>query len=126
MDEIILPHVNIKNDEPVIYCKFKEGIELGFPEIIELVSSIESLHNKRPYLILLDVSLIKNITNEGKRIIKRYSHIPFCMGVALFIRKYRYECAQNFVNSYNTKFPFRAFHSEQDAEEWLLSLSLDC
>lgn len=126
MNEVILPHVNIKNVEPIIYCNYNEGVELGFPEIKELVFYVESLSNKRPYLILLNVSLIKNITIEGKRMIERYCQIPFCMGVAIFIRKYRYECAQNFVQSYKTKFPFKAFYIEQEAIDWLESLTLDC
>lgn len=126
MNEIILPHVSIKLVDSIIYCKYNQGVELGFPEIIELASSIEILGSEKPYLIFLDVSLIKNITKEGKRMIERYSHIPFCMGAAIFVRKFRYECAQNFVASYKTKFPFRAFYSEKEAVDWLQSLSLDC
>jgi hypothetical protein len=126
MNEFILPHVSIKVVDSIIYCKYNEGVELGFPEIIELVSSIENLSSKKPYLIFLDASSIKNITKEGKRMIEKYSHMPFCIGAAIFVRKPRYECAYNFVNSYKTKFPFRAFYSEQEAVDWLMSLSLDC
>jgi hypothetical protein len=125
MDEFILPRFSVKYVDPIIYCKYNEETELGFPEIIELASYIESLGNKKPYLIFLDVSLIRTVTNEGRRMMERYRNISFCMGTAVFVNENKYECTRNFVNSYNTKFPFRAFNAEKEAIDWLLSLSLD-
>jgi hypothetical protein len=126
MNEIILPNVSIKYIDPIVYCKYNEKVELGFPEIQELTLCIETLSSQKPYLIFLDVNLIVNITNEGKRMLGKYSNMPFCMGTAIFIKESRYECAHNFINNYNTKFPIRVFNSEQEAVEWLLSLPLDC
>jgi hypothetical protein len=126
MKEIVLPYVSIKFTDSIIYCKFKEGIELGFPEVKEVVSCIEGLGNEKPYLILSDVRFNTNITQQGKRMLGNYINLPFCNGTAILIDENRYECAQNFVNTYNTKYPFRAFSSEKEAENWLLSLSIDC
>ncbi|HVD98785.1 MAG TPA: hypothetical protein VNB90_11325 [Cytophagaceae bacterium] len=124
MNEIILSYVGIKNVEPIIYCKYNKGVELGFPEIRELILCIETLSDKKPYLIFLDISLISNITNEGKRMMERYSDLPFCMGIAIFVQENRYECAQRLVDDNKAKFPFRAFDTEQEAVDWLLSLPL--
>jgi hypothetical protein len=126
MKEVILPYVSLKYVEPIVYCKYSKGVELGFPEIKGLISEIETISNKKPCLILSDVRSITSVTNEGKRMLEKYTQIPFCMGTAIFVKENRYECAQNFVNSYEPKFPFRAFDSESEAVDWLLTLSLDC
>jgi hypothetical protein len=126
MKKIILPNVSLKFTDPIIYCKYTERIELGFPEIQELVSCIQRFGDKRPYLILADVRFITNITREGKRIVESYSHLPFCNGTAILVEEERYECARDFVKGYEMKYPFGAFTKEQDAVDWLLSLSIDC
>jgi hypothetical protein len=126
MKEIIFPHVSIKYIEPIVYCKYNKGVELGFPEIKELISCAETLSNKKPCLILSDIRSIMNITSEGKRMLERYTHLPFCMGTAVFVGENKYECAQDFVSSYQPNFPFRVFNSEREAIDWLLTLSLDC
>ncbi len=126
MKEIVLPYVGITYDDPVSHCKFNKGVELGFPEIEEIISCVEKLNRRKPSLIFCDISLITNLTKEGRRMLEKYNNIPFCMGLAIFVNKNRYECAEDFVNNYNSKFPFRAFTTEQEAKDWLLTLSLDC
>ena len=123
MKELVLPYVSFKFIDPIVYCTCNEGIELGFPEIRELIACIETISNQNHYLILVDVRCINNITAEGRRMLKNYTHLPFCDGTALLVDESKYECAQNLVNTYSTKYPFRAFNSETEAMEWLNTFS---
>ena len=125
MNEIILPYATIRCIDPIVYCRYNKDVELGFPEIKELYSCIESIVGKKSCLIFYDVFLIGNLTNEGKRILKNYSNSVFCKGTAILIDKDRYECVQNLVNSYHLTYPFRIFNSGQDAIDWLYTLSID-
>jgi hypothetical protein len=125
MKEIILPYAGIVLKNNIVHCTFK-NIELGFPEIKEVATCIQALTDKLPYLILADLSHIRNITNQGRRILSDYSDLPFCNGTAILINKPRYECVQDLIKSYQTKYPIEVFYTEKEAEDWLKSLSIDC
>jgi hypothetical protein len=126
MNEIELPYVSIKYKTPIVYFTYKEGAELGFPEIRELVSYAEKLSGQKPYLTFSDVRTTINITNEGKKMLEDMKNMPLFRGTAVLVHNSLYKYAANFLGNYNKpKYPFRAFTSEKKAIVWLLTLPLD-
>ena len=126
MREIKLPYVTITIEEPIVYFEFKEGTELGFPEVRELISCAEKLSGKKPYLTFSDVRVDMNITNEGKRYVANLDNMPFFRGTAALVKNDIYKFAINFMNSFSkSSYPFKAFTNKQKAIDWLLTLPLD-
>ncbi len=112
--------------DPIVYFKYKEGAELGFPEIKELIDYAEKLSGYKPYVTLADARVDINITNEGKRYVANTQHMPLFRGTAAVVKNTFYQFAANFAKGYHHhKYPFKAFTSMEKAEEWLLSLPLE-
>ncbi|MES2568060.1 MAG: hypothetical protein V4565_14390 [Bacteroidota bacterium] len=126
MNLIELPYVTIHYIEPIVYFKYKEGAELGFPEVRELIALSEKLSRHKPYLTYSDVTTNLNITNEGKRVLENFDNMPLFRGSAILVKNTLYQFAADFMSYYSKpKFPFRAFTSEEKALKWLQSLSLN-
>jgi hypothetical protein len=126
INEIDLPYVSISYSNPIVHFVYKEGAELGFPEIRELISHAEKLSGNMPYVTFADVRASINITNEGKRIVADQKNMPLFRGTAALVGNSMYKFAANFMNYYNKpQYPFRAFTSEKEAIDWLLSLPLN-
>jgi hypothetical protein len=126
LNEIDLPYAYIKYAIPIVYFEYKEGAELGFPEIRELISCAEKLSSKTPYFTFADARVTMNITNEGKRILTDLNNMPLFRGTAVLVNNNIYKFAANFLNYFNNpKYPFRAFTSKEEAINWLLTLPLN-
>lgn len=126
MIKTTLSYVTISYQEPIVYFEYKERVELGFPEIRQLVAYAEELSGNKPYVTLSDVRMDINITNEGKRYVADINNMPFFRGTAILVQNDLYKIAINFIQSLNqTRYPFRAFTDKQKAEEWLSSLPLN-
>jgi hypothetical protein len=126
MNEISLDYVDIKYIDPIVYFVYKEGTELGFPEIRELISYSEKLSGNKPYVTFSDVRKNTKVTNEGKRILEDMKNMPLFRGTAVLVNNSLYKFAANFLHYYNKPgYPFRAFTSKKEAVEWLLTLPLD-
>lgn len=124
-NSIELPYVSITYINPIVYFEYKEGAELGFPEIRKLIACAEELSNHKPYVTFADARLSINITNEGKRILSDINNMPLFRGTAALVPNNLYKFAANFFSLYNTpKYPFRAFTSKEEAVQWLSSLPL--
>lgn len=124
-NEIQLPYVRIKYAAPIVYFEYKD-VELGFPEIRELIACAETITGHQPYVTLADVRCNVNITNEGRRVIDDPNNMPFFRGAAALVKNGVYKFAVNFMNNFNRpKYPFRAFTSKEKAISWLLSLPLE-
>ncbi len=125
-EHIDLSYVTITHKSPIICFAYKEGTELGFPEIKELISYAEKLSDYKPYVTLADARVNMNITNEGKRYVANTDHMPLFRGTAVLVKNSLYQLAVNFANAFNSpKYPIRAFTSEEKAIEWLMSLPLE-
>ena len=125
MNKIELSYTSIRYKEPIVYFKYKEGTELGFPEIRELVSCAEKLSGYKPYLTFSDVRVTMNITKEGKRYVENMNNMPLFRGTAVLVKNEAYKLALNFISSLNKpQYPFKAFTNKQKAIKWLLTLPL--
>jgi hypothetical protein len=124
MNSIDLPYVTISYHEPIVYFRYKEGAELGFPEIRELTALSEKLSGFKPYFTFSDVREKVNITNQGKLQLTDMNNMPFFRGSAVLVKNNLYRFAAEFMNYYNKpQYPFKAFTSEEKAISWLLSIS---
>ena len=125
MKEIHLSYVSIHYSEPIVYYTYKEGAELGFPEIRELIAYAEQTSGKKPYVTFDDVRVHVNITNEGKRVLQDMSNMPYFRGTAALVKNSIHKFAADLLNNFHRPaYPFRAFTSKEEAIEWLLSLPL--
>jgi hypothetical protein len=126
LSKINLPYVCINYTEPIVYFEYKEGAELGFPEIRKLISCAEELSNQKPYVTFADARVSMNITNEGKRILSDVKNMPLFRGTAALVNNNLYKYAANLLSLFDSpKYPFRAFTSKEEAIKWLSSLPLD-
>jgi hypothetical protein len=125
MIEIELSYVYISFKTPIVYYRYKEGVELGFPEIRELVQYAEKLSSGKPYVTLSDVRVDLNITEEGKRYVAKPEHMPLFRGTAVLVKNNMFKFAANFMNQFSKKdSPFKAFTDREKAVEWLKELPL--
>lgn len=126
MSEIELSYVTIRYEAPVVVFMFKDGAELGFPEIRELISCAEKLSDGKPYVTFSDVRVNMNITEEGKRYVSDLKNMPLFRGTAALVKNSMYSFAGNFMNYFSKKpYPFRAFITKEKAMKWLLTLPLN-
>lgn len=127
MDEIKLQYVTIKYIKPVVYFTFTTDTELGFPEIKELVSCAEKLSGGVNYFTLADIREISiSVTNEGRRMVKNNSAMPFFRGNAVVVKNNLYKYTIDFLASISSSiYPLRAFTSKEEAVNWLLTLPLN-
>jgi hypothetical protein len=77
MNEIKLAYVSITYKEPIVYFVYAKDVELGFPEMRELISSAEALSGHKPYFTFSDVRANLSITKEGKRVVEDLATCPF-------------------------------------------------
>lgn len=126
MKTIELSYASITYEAPIVYFEYKEGTELGFPEIRELIACAEQLSGHTPYLTFSDVRVNMNLTNEGKRYVENMKNMPLFRGTAILVKNDFYRFALNFLNNLNkTQYPFNAFTNKQKAINWLLTLPLN-
>jgi hypothetical protein len=126
INKIELSYVSITYAQPIVYYEYKEGAELGFPEMRELISCAEKLSGHKPYFTFADVRVNVNVTNEGKKFLADLNNMPLFRGTAALVKNNMYKFAANFMSQYNKqKYPFRAFTSKEEAIAWLLTLPLN-
>ena len=126
INEIELPYASIVCVNTIVYFTYKEGAELGFPEIRKLIDCAEKLSGHKPYVTFADARVNINVTNEGKRILSDVKNMPLFRGTAALVNNNLYKYAANFLSYYDRpKYPFRAFTSKEEAVNWLLSLPLE-
>jgi hypothetical protein len=126
LGEIELSYVKISYQAPIVYFTYKEGAELGFPEIRETIAYAEKLSGGKPYVTFSDVRVDMNITEEGKRFVADLNNMPLFRGTAALVKNSMYSFAVNFMNNFGKKaYPFKAFSSKDEAIDWLKSLPLD-
>ncbi len=125
-DKIELSYVTVTYQAPIVYFVYKNGTELGFPEIKELIACAEKLSGGKPYFTFSDVRVDINVTKQGKAFLEDLDNMPLFRGTAAWVKNSVYSFAANFMSSFSRKpFPFRAFTEKDKAIEWLKSLPLE-
>ena len=126
MVSLELPYVSVSFESPIVYYRYKEGAELGFPEMKELVAVAEKLSWSRPYFTFSDVRVKMNVTQEGRRYIADPNNMPFFRGAAVLVESSMLSFSINFLTYFKrNKYPFKAFTDKEEALAWLNSLSQD-
>ncbi len=123
--EVELPYVTIYYEKPIVHLIFKEGAELGFPEIRELTSYAEKLSGNLPYFVFSDVHANVSVTPEGRRVAADIKEAPLHRGSAVLVNNSMLKLAVNFFSGFKKPlFPYRAFTDKQKAIDWLLQLPI--
>jgi hypothetical protein len=126
MNSIELSYVFITYKEPIVFFIYREGIELGFPEIMELVSNAGKLSGGKPYVTFSDVRFDIKLTVQGKKYVSDPKNMPLFRGTAALVRNNMQKIAANFMSYFNHHpYPFKAFVNRDKAIEWLHSLPLE-
>ncbi len=125
MGQIELPYVTVKYEQPIVFFYFNQDVELGFPELKELISTAETLSGNKPYVTLSDVRININLTQVGKKYLADPNHLPLFRGTAAIVKNGMMSFAANFLSYFDKKpYPFKAFTNETKAVEWLKTLDL--
>ncbi|MGZ3862965.1 MAG: DUF7793 family protein [Bacteroidia bacterium] len=123
MTEIDLPYAHLSYSDPIIYITYKKGAQLGFPEIIELISCSEKLSGGKLYVTLSDIREGVELTPEGKRYVSDPNKMPLFRGTAVLVSNNLYKIAVEFAAYFDKNiYPFRAFTSREKAVEWLSTI----
>lgn len=125
MNELKLPYATIRYEEPIIYITFKQGSELGFPEMKELVQYAETLSGYKNYFVFSQVGENVSVTMEGRRFAFDAKNSPYQKGTAVLVKNNVVSLAANlYVGFKDPAFPYKVFTDKQKAIDWLLSLPL--
>jgi len=120
-----LEYVKLQYKPPIIHMVFKNGVELGFPEIRELIAHAETLSGKKPYVILSDVRDNMDVTHEGRRLALNAKAAPLHRGTAVLVKNGLYQYAATLFSKFdNPEYPYRVFTDEKEAMNWLQQLPL--
>ena len=123
--EMELEYVKVYYRAPIVYMVFKEGVELGIPEIRELITCAEMLSEKKPYVIFCDARVKMDVTAEGRRLTASGKAAPLHRGTAVLVKNTLYQYAATLFSKFEKpQFPYRVFTDEQEALDWLLQLPL--
>jgi hypothetical protein len=123
MKQIKSPYATISYKAPIVSYSFKKGVELGFPEMLELIAHAEALSNHKPYVVLSDMRRNVQVTPEGKRTVADKNKVPLTRGSAMLVKEPELKSTANFFSEKNNPaYPFRAFTSRRKAIEWLRKL----
>ena len=126
MSKIELPYVSVTFEAPVVYYKYREGTELGLPQMKEVIQAAEKLSWSRPYFTFSDVTAKMSVTAEGRRYIMDFRHMPYFRGAAVLVKTSSMRVALNFFSHFvKKKYPLKAFTTKESAIEWLRTLPLD-
>lgn len=125
MQVLELPYASMRYEAPVVYVTYKEGSDLGFIEIRELIREAEKLAGHQPYLVLSDVRAGISVTPLGKKVVSDQNELPLHCGSAVLVKNSMMQVAANFFDKINpSPYPFKTFTSEKKALDWLLTLPL--
>ena len=114
-------------ESPIVYIIFNKDVELGFPEIADMIHHTEKLSKGKNYFVFSDIRAGGvDVTQEGRRMASKASEAPYQKGTAVLASNALYQLAANvFANFNKPKYPYRVFTNKQKAIEWLLSLPLN-
>lgn len=125
MNELKLSYATIRYEAPIIYITFKQGSELGFPEMKELVHYAELLSEHKNYFVFSHVGDNVSVTQEGRRFAFETKNSPYQKGTAVLVKNNVVSLAANlYVGFKDPAFPYKVFTEKQKAIDWLLSLPL--
>ena len=125
MNELKLSYASLRYEEPVVYITFKQGSELGFPEMKELVQYAEALSGFKNYFVFSNVGDHVTVTPEGRRFAFNAKNSPYQKGTAVLVKNNVVSIAANlYVGFQQPDFPYKVFTEKQKAIDWLLSLPL--
>ncbi len=120
-----LEYVKIEYKAPIIYLTFKEGVELGIPEINELNACAKKLSDGNAYCVLCDVRVnMAGVTHEGRRLAAKPA--PTHKGTAVIVKNTFYQIAATLFSKFDQpQFPYKVFTDEREAIDWLMQLPLN-
>jgi hypothetical protein len=123
MNSVDLPYARLRYETPIVYIQFKDQVDIGYPEVRELVRNAEMLSGYRPYVVLSDARKTVSVTPEGKKLSVSPSLAPLHCGTAILVDSRIIQIAAAFFGKLtNIPFPLRVFTEEQKAIDWLKSL----
>jgi hypothetical protein len=123
MNEIKSPYATISYNEPVISYTFHEDVEVGFPEVQELVAHAETLSGKKPYVVIQDMRVNMRVTPAGRKTMADKKDVPLKRGHAMLVHEHELKKATDFFNeTHYPDCPFQVFTDKEKAIEWLLKL----
>lgn len=124
MKEKKSPFVSVSYRQPIVSYTFHKSVELGFPEILDLISKAEKISNQTPYVVFCDMRKKTQMTREGRKTAAEKS--PLRRGSAWLVSPDQLKEISPIIKELKTrKYPFRAFTDKTKAIEWLLKLPLD-
>ncbi len=126
MKEIVSEYGAAKYEHPIVSFTFKDGLELGFPEMYELIAQAEELSERKPYVVLCDLRVNMKVTREGKRTVANKRDVPFKRATALLVNPDKLNQEVNYFSEVKgTDYPYKVFTDKEAAIHWLKQIPVE-
>jgi hypothetical protein len=125
MNEIELPYAHLAYQAPIVQITFKDNVELGYPEIHNLIRYANILSDNKPYYIFSDARACVNITPQGRKLAANLNVAPLHKGTAVLVQPSILKTALTaFGKLIQPSVPYRLFIDRYQAVNWLKWMSL--
>jgi hypothetical protein len=126
MAEIHFGRIRMHYKNPIVYLVFEESVELGFPEIRDIIKHAETLSNNKPHVILVEIRAKVTLTHEVKRLAYKKEGAPLHRGIAFVVKNKLLPLAADLIKAVPLPhYPCRIFTDKEQASGWLNGVSLD-
>lgn len=124
MNEIELPYAHLAYQAPIVQITFKDGAELGFSEIRDLIRYAGILSDNKPYYIFSDARGCVSITPQGRKLAANVDVAPLHRGTAVLVETGIINTALNAFGKFiQASIPYRLFTDRYQAANWLRFMS---
>lgn len=117
------PFASLKLQDDVLYVKMKEGINLGQPEMEELLRQAVEFTSPNKYFAVIDTTSPYDSSLEARNFYAESEYSKYRYADAFIVNSLPMRLLVNFFITFNKpKIPSKMFNNEESALSWIQSL----
>jgi hypothetical protein len=121
MKRIEFSHAIVTSEPTYIMLMIKDGAQIDFAEMKEIMQACEALAESKPYILLSDARVHLNITSEARSLAADKKTSPNLRANAVVVNNLAVRLTANFFVRFNQPhFKYRVFTDMRKAVDWLL------
>lgn len=117
------PFAFLKFQDDVLYVKMKEGVNLGQPEMEELLRQAVEFTSPNKYFAVIDTTSPYDSSLEARNFYAESEYSKYRYADAFIVNSLPMRLLVNFFITFNKpKIPSKMFNNEESALSWIQSL----
>ena len=117
------PFASLKLQDDVLYVKMKEGINLGQPEMEELLRQAVEFTSPNKYFAVIDTTSPYDSSLEARNFYAESEYSKYRYADAFIVNSLPMRLLVNFFITFNKpKIPSKMFNNEESALSWIQTL----